>query len=306
MLILGSTFLCGDIMSVPCTPTNVEDITYIKIENGEYDTLYVTKDVSSELELTIPEEWDFDTILYAKFNNNTLAGNVDWSLSTVSNVLIKRRKIDEFTWITLSNTIINTAEDFNISGVDVTCGFDEYQYAVVPILNGIEGNYSYTTVEVKADCLLIADEDSVWVTTLTDGFCDNVSNVPNSTIVTMYDKYPTIVRNSDANYETISVTAGFTEFDKEKCEWIFEDNGRRLTRLKQCKAFLNNGKTKFLRNIDGRIWLVYITTPPTDSADQYYKNRQLSFECTEVGDPTLESDLYYAGFITATEEWWNR
>ena len=305
MIMLGSTFLCGDIMSIPCTPTNIDNIDYIKIENAEYDALYVTENTSFELTEELPEEWDFDTILYAKFDGNTLAGNVDWSLETVSNVLIKRRKSDEFTWITLSNTVINSVDDFDISGVDVTCEFAEYQYAVVPILNGIEGNYSYTTVEVHADCMLIADDGETWVTTLTDGFCDNVSNVPSSTIVTMYDKYPTIIRNSNACYETISVSAGFLELNKEKCEFIIDD-ARRLKNIKKCKEFLNNGKPKFLRNIDGRIWLVYITTPPTDSADGYYKNRRLDFECTEIGDPTLEPDLYYAGLITATEEWWNR
>lgn len=304
MIALGATFLGGDIMSIPCTPTNIDDITYIKIENAEYDALYVTENTSFELTETLPEEWDIDTILYAKFDNNTLAGNADWSLDTVSNVLIKRRKADEFTWITLSNTVINSIDDFNISGVDVTCEFTEYQYAVVPILNGIEGNYSYTNVDVHSDSMLIADDEETWVTTLTDGFCDTVSNVPSSTVVTMYDKYPTIIRNSEANYETVSVNAGFIEFDREKCEFIFDD-ARRLKNLKNCKKFLNNGKPKFLRNVDGRIWLVYITTPPTDSADGHYKNRMLNFECTEIGDPTLEPDLYYAGFITATEEWWN-
>ena len=305
MLLLGSTILGGDIMSIPCTPTNIDNINYIKIENAIYDALYVTKNVTDELTPEFPDEWDFDTILYAKFDGDTSAGNVNWSLETVSHVLIKRRKADEFTWITLSVTDINTVEDFDISGVDVTCGFADYQYAVVPIMNGIEGNYSYTDVTVTADCMLIADDEQTWVTTLTDGFCDAVSNVPSSTVVTMYDKYPTIIRNSDANYETVSVSASFMEFDKEKCEIVDEDI-RRLRYLKECKAFLNNGKEKFLRNIDGRIWLVYITTPPTDSADGHYKNRRLDFECTEVGDPTLESDLYYAGFITATEAWWNR
>lgn len=305
MLLLGSTFLSGDIMSIPCTPTNIDNIDYIKIENAIYDALYVTENVTDELTPEFPEEWDFDTILYAQFNGNTSAGNVDWSLETISHVLIKRRKADEFKWITLSATEIHSVEDFDISGVDVTCEFADYQYAVVPIMNGIEGNYSYADVTVTAECMLIADDEQTWITTLTDGFCDNVSNVPSSTIVTMYDKYPTIIRNSDACYETISVNAGFMEFDREKCEFVDEDI-RRLRYLKECKAFLNNGKEKFLRNIDGRIWLVYITTPPTDSADGHYKNRRLNFECTEVGDPTLESDLYYAGFITATEEWWNR
>ncbi len=312
MMFLGS-FLCGDVMSVPCTPTNIDNINYVEIGNGEFDDLYITKDTSAELTEKPPQNWDFNTILYAKFDGNTLAGNVDWSLDTVSTLLIKRRKADEFQWITLSVKPVSTIDDFNIKFKDVT-GTDsvQYQYAAVPILNGIEGNYSYTDVTCKNRFLVIADEDEIWSTIVTDGFCDAVSNVPSSTVVTMNDRYPTVVRNTSANYETVTVTANFvpTTIDEETgCVHLDVDNSTHdvyAKYLKQFKEFLNNGKTKLLKNIDGRAWLCYVTTPPTDSADGNYLNRKLTFGITELGDINDEEDLYDAGLITAGEEWWNR
>ncbi len=312
MMFLGS-FLCGDVMSVPCTPTNIDNINYVEIGNGEFDDLYITKDTSAELIEKPPQNWDFNTILYAKFDGNTLAGNVDWSLDTVSTLLIKRRKADEFQWITLSVKSISAIDDFNIKFKDIT-GTDsvQYQYAAVPILNGIEGNYSYADVTCKNRFLVIADEDEIWSTIVTDGFCDTVSNVPSSTVVTMNDRYPTVVRNTSANYETVTVTANFvpTTIDEETgCVHFNINNSTNdiyVKYSKQFKEFLNNGKTKLLKNIDGRAWLCYVTTPPTDSADGNYLNRKLTFGVTELGDINNEEDLYDAGLITASEEWWNR
>ena len=246
MMFLGATFLCGDAMSVPCTPTNIDHINYVEIGNGEFDDLYITEDTSAILTEKPPENWDFDTILHAKFDGNTLAGNVEWSVNTVSTLLIKRRKVGEFQWITLMTNQISTADDFNVKFKDVT-GTDSvrYEYAAVPILNGTEGNYSYTDVTCKNRFLVIADEDEIWSTVATDGFCDAVSNVPSSTIVTMNDRYPTVIRNTDANYETVTVTANFvpTTIDEETgCIHLKIDNDAHdvyAKYSKQFKEFLN-------------------------------------------------------------------
>ena len=100
MIFCGS-LLCADIMSVACTPTDIDNITRIELSDGIYDDLRVTHNVTEELSSEINQEWDWDTILHAKFDGNTSAGNVDWDLDRVSYLLVKRKKVDEFKWITL-------------------------------------------------------------------------------------------------------------------------------------------------------------------------------------------------------------
>ena len=306
MIFMGS-MLCADMMSVTCTPTAIDNITRIELSNGEFDDLRVTKNTTEELGVTIPQEWDFDTILHAKFNGNLSAGNVNWNLDTVSHIIIKRKKTGDFKWITLEALKVETIKDFNIKNIDVTatpnCG---YQYAVVPIINGVEGFYFVCNVEVKTNTLMLADKDEVWSTYLTDNYLDNTSVVPQQTITTMYDTYPTIVRNTEANYEEITVNAQFFPTGEDGCEIIPDDDRKRIHYNNGAKRFLRNGKTKILKSMDGNIWLIYVTTPPTDTATYDYQNRKLSFTCTEVGSMESEKDLYDAGFITATEEWWNR
>ncbi len=307
MIFCGS-MLCADVMSVPCTPTGIDHMTKIELSNSWYDDVAVTENVTEELSGQVNPDWNFDTVLHAKFDGNPSAGNVNWELDTVSHLLIKRRKSDEFKWTTLQVQKVRTLEDFNLKNTDITAAPNcEYQYAAVPIINGIEGFYSVDQVSVRSNCLLIADRDGVWCTSITDNYLDNASVVPNSVITTMYDKYPTIVSNSAANYEEITVQAQFFPANENGCVSITDHDKERIHYHKQAKLFLRNGNGKILKSIDGACWLVYVTQPPQDTAVDSYRNRKLTFTCTEIADIEDEEALYLLGFTpTVTEEWWNR
>lgn len=306
MIFLGS-MLSADIMSVPCTPTDINDITRIELSDAMYDDLRVTKNVTEELSSVVNPNWDWDTILHAKFDGNTSAGNVNWDLESVSHLIIRRKQIDEFKWTTIKVQKVKSIKDFNTYDIDITAAAQHtYQYAAVPIIRSMEGFYSIDTVDVKSQSLLIADRDEIWDTKLTDNYLDNTSVVPSNVVTTMYDRYPTIVRNTAANYEEITVNAQFFPLKDDGCSYDIEDQ-KRIDYNKRAKMFLRNGNVKILKSIDGNIWLVYVTTPPSDTAVDHYKNRKITFSCTEVGDPNSEEDLYNAGLIpTVTPEWWNR
>lgn len=296
-------------MSVPCTPTDIDNITRIELSNGWYDDLRVTENVTEELSSKVNQYWDWDIILHAKFNGNTSAGNVDWNYKEVSHLLIKRKNTDEFKWITLDVRKVEEIEDFNLKNIDLTAVPNcEYQYAAVPIINGVEGFYYQDNVDIQTQCLMIADKEEVWCTNITDNYFDNTSVVPNSVITTMYDQYPTIVSNSAANYEEITVNAQFFPTDEDGCTIDLEDDKKRIQYNKCAKMFLRNKRVKILKSMDGNVYLVYIHQPPSDTATDNYQNRKLSFSAVEVGDINNEEDLWEAGLISesVTEEWWNR
>lgn len=310
MMFFGD-FLSGNVMSVPCTSTDIDNITNIELSNGWYDDLRITHNVEEELLSEVNQEWDWDTILHAKFDDNISAGNVIWTFDTVSHLLIKRKKKDEFKWITLEVHKIESVEDFNIRNIDKTASPNyEYQYAAVPIINGTEGFYSIDDVEVKSNCIVIADNDEIWTTFITDNFLDNNTVRPSSVVTTMYDTKPTIVRNSNACYEEITVNAQFLPTDGTSeeygCNIDLEDDKKIFEYNRRVKDFLTNGKAKILKSQDGRTWLVDINTPPSDTGDTTYKNRKISFGAVEIGSPDDEQDLYESGFSDVSQEWWNR
>lgn len=307
MFFLGYNFLGADETSIPISPTPIIDNDSIELSNVQSDVLAVTGDVDHEMTQDINMEWDFKTVLIADFNHDTLAGNVKWALDTLSHVAIKRRIVGDHKWITIAIKEVTDVNDLNISGTDITCESLEYEYAVVPILNGIDGDYSGVKVDVTNEDLVVIDSTGIYHTPITDGYCDVTDVHPNQVLELMRQTYPAIVRNTIANYETISVTGNFVPVDYlcDDPDQIFDNDRLRVLYNREVKRFLTNGRMKILKNVDGQCWLCYVTTPPSDTADSAYNIRKLSFGCTETGDLKKEDDLYYAGLLDVPEEFWS-
>lgn len=305
MLFLGATFLSGDIMSLACTPTNTKDVDDIKLMNCKADDLYVSNAVLDPS--PIVPDWNWDTIFYAQFNYTTFAGNTNWSTSNAQAILIKRKRTDENIWTTVFSRAIKERGDFDVYGQDITPTNGVYEYIVTCVVDGFEAEYYMAApVTVKIDRLVIADEDQIWTTFLTNGFCDTTKVVPSSIVETMYERYPTIVSNSATNYQNIEVSGNFMPFNCEDgSPNIMLDDETRVKYINQFLEFLCNRKAKILKNIDGREWLVAVTTPPTDAAQDYYKIRLISFGCTEIGNCNGEEELYNGGFINTDPAYWS-
>lgn len=304
MLFLETMF-CGSDLALSPTPTFVDKITYVELKNGMYDDLYITKDVESEPTNIVPEEWDFNTILHATFNDTTNAGNVNWSTSTVSHLLIKRRINGEFNWKTINIKEINSIEDFKITGIDYTnASHVTYDYAVVPTLYGAENDYSIISVESIFSGIFLVEKDKIYGTQITDGYCDTTRNFPSSTVVTINNRKPTDIRTSIANYDSGTCSGNWITVSEEGCELEIEDKIR-IPFQRELIDFLSDGYPKLLKHFDGRIWLVKIEDQITDSADTAYNNRKLTFSWTEIGDYKSEEDMYYANLSDVTEEWWS-
>lgn len=303
MLFLG-TFLGGDEMSIPCTPTECSDITSIRLEKGKFDNLYVTRNITDEISPVFPDEWDFDTILYARFDGNANAGNVDWGTDTVSHILIKRREKNHFLWQVLNVKEIHKKEDFDLKGTDYTnAACTAYEYAVVPSFHGIEGNYDSIPVYSDFEDIFFVSQNGVIHTCITDGYCDMTRNTPSSTVVTINGKYPTRIRNTSANYSTGSFSGSFLSFSNLDKDYI-TSNKIRTGYQKRVIDFLSDGVPKLLKHFDSRMALISIDDSVSNNADGHYQNRDISFSFTEIGDAGSGKDLYENGLSDVTEEWW--
>ena len=310
MFFLGA-FLGADECSIPFTPTPKQDNDVVELSGASFDGFYVSKNIDV-VPSSLPNDWDFDTIMLADFNDNSAeAGNYAWNLNNTSHLLVRKRAKNQYEWQTVEVREIRDLKDFNFDGIDIATENNEYEYAIFSYLHGAEGKYTSSMVSSENSELVIADRTGIYTTVLTDGFCDTVDQAPSATINTLYGRYPTIIRNTDAQYEDISVTATFLPLTTESGECVelseVEDDDRtRILYQRKLKDFLSNGLPKILKNVDGQAWLVYVTTPPTDSADSAYNDRKLTFTCTEIGSIKNEKDLYEAGLSDVPEEWWFR
>ena len=309
MFICGNNFV-GGALTCAITPTNIDNINYVELKNGIYDDLYISKSTDFELTNKCPEEWDFDTILWAKFNENTNAGNVDWNLETTSHIILKSRKEGDFQWKTIAVKEIHSLDDFSINYPDYFVASGQpIEYAIVNVLYGSEGNYATTKIAPKFDKMFLIEDDKVWGTDITDGFCDTTRNIPSSTVELLNSKYPIFVRHTIANYDTGNCKGSFVPLvDEKSCELAYDEqyDYQRIKYQKDFIDFISDGVPKILKLPDGRMWIIQVTPNPTDSANQMYNNREISWSWVEIGDVNSEEDLYYLGLSDVTPEWWNK
>ena len=183
------------------------------------------------------------------------------------------------------------------------------EYALLPVLYGLEGNYASTRVNSKFDKMFLIEGNTVWGTEITDGFCDTTRNIPSANIELLNNRYPIFVRNTIANYDTGNCKGSFVPFtDEESCELAYDgDNDyQRIKYQRDFMDFICDSIPKILKLPDGRLWLVQVTPNPTDTANQTYNNREISWSWVEIGNVDSEEDLYYLGFSDIESEWWNK
>ena len=309
MFLCGNSF-AGGALACALTPTGMKNINYVELRNGIYDGLYLTKATDSALNGEFPAEWDFDTILWAKFNGSTNAGNVDWNLENTSHIILKSRTEGHFRWKTIAVREVNDTADFVINHPDyfVASG-QSVEYAIVPVLSGLEGAYATTKVTSGFTKMFLVEGNVVWGTEITDGYCDTTRNIPSSTVELLNSRYPVFIRNTIADYDTGSCQGSFLPIVEENdCELAYSEeyDYQRITYQRKFMDFISDGIPKILKLPDGRLWLIQVTPNPSDTAGQAYNDRSVSWTWVEVGSPDSEEDLYYLGFSEVESEWWGQ
>ena len=276
------------------TATNTSNATSIKIANGVFDQLYATSEALS-YSTTIPSIWNFYTIMDAKFNGNLLAGNIDFAVSEVDSLRIKRRIKGTIPWIILHEQAVSTASDLIIAYYDITNRANTtYEYAIVPVFDQVEGAFYISEVTTNYQGLFIVDKDNVFSTEL-DVQISEKRNKPRSIITPLNRKYPYVISNGTSNYDSGSVSAEWLEYDSDSDAWDIT-GGRDF--VVAFKDFLNDGLPKLLKYEDGRMWLIDISSSEiADSEDEMHLQIHTSFDWTEIGDCDSADDLYVNGFL---------
>jgi len=299
MIFLGYNFL-RDAYSAQPTPSNLTNLTNIKIENGIYDHFNVTKDVSFSYTNVIPLEWTLSTKLNADFDNSINAGNIDYVISEISSIRVKRRIKGTFNWITLFDVPVNSVEDVDFTKNDFTNQSEiEYEYAIVPVIGNIEGEYSVSEIKSQFYGVFITDNEKSYK------FSENVKYASNervnlSAVYNPYgSKYPILVQNGNINYERGNLSGDVIVFDSSSNI----DRLETVNRLSNIKEFLKNKNAKILKDFNGNIWLIQLDG---NIGSTYYSEigmgiANVTFNWVEIGDVNSGKDLYKNGLISYYE-----
>lgn len=295
MQFLGMSF-CSDDTTVDSNFANQSAaFSNVILSGAVVDELYVTSDTSVNAETPIPSEWDYNTMMHALFNGTLGAGNLNYSLSQVTGIKVKRREYGTINWMTIFDRQVVTEEDLTFTIDDKYCkNGTKYEYALIPYLNGIEGNLNANSVISDFRGMFISDASASYGSVFKYDVSDVSKNSPSSVIETMGSKYPFVIRNGNTSYYSGNVSAMFVPLNSQGDDFDFNSAG---VYRNEIMDFLVSGSLKFLKLEDGRAWLVAITNSPSESAQDHKDKVYMSFSFVEQGDINDEYDMRNADLI---------
>lgn len=296
MIFLGQTFFngtqCGDISAV-----NTEGVDLVAIQNGVYDDLLISKDINTDLD-KIDLEWDFDTVLYALFKDDLLAGNIGFSIDTITSIRIKQREKGSFIWTTIIDVPVSSIEDLKFIRSYPYCkGNTTYEFSFTPILNGnIEGNLNIMECESVFNGAYIMEPQAALHLFL--NYQMNQQRERSGAIVqTLGRNKPFYISNGLYNYDSGSINVTFVQMD-DQCNFDI-DNGSSYR--KYVDDILSDTKPKILKLDDGRMWIIGITDAIAQN-DSGTKLPSHTINWTEIADCDDAYDMYVNGFIDSFVE----
>ena len=289
MYFCGQTFY-RDIKSSKSALVDITNLNSITLNNGIYDDLFVTKNYNMVI-TNSNKEWNFDTVLHAIFNNNLLAGNIEFALNTISSIRIKQREKGKFDWITIYDIPINSIEDLNFVRTYKYCkGNTDYEFAVLPVLNNtIEGNMSVVECESKFTGAYLMECDSS-IQMVVNFESTQQRNHSSTTVQTLGRTKPFYITNGMSNYESGSINVVFIQFDN--CEPNTKTGAKYR---KEIYDMLTNKKPKILKFDDGRTYIIGITEAISQTSDINIPVSTINW--TEIADIDSEDDLYENDFL---------
>lgn len=296
MLTVSNTFFGYGVVASAVVPCQ-DPITSVELSNAIVEDMLVTRDTNLPLPID-GYQWDYDTVLWAQFNENLSAGNMDFHINTIDAVLVKRRRVEDFTWVSLFVVPVNGVEDLSFDRFDTTVASkQEYEYAIVPMVNGMEGQYSVQRIRVDFEGMFIVGTDKTFKSDM-EAYVPTVSKDSKSVVVeTLGRRFPFVINNSINDYYRGNANGVFARVG-EDCEI---DLSNSYSYRKELMSFLNNKKPKFLKVGDGRLWLCAIVEAIQETQDRDTEKITTSFTFAEIGDSDDQKDRYHAGFTEVYE-----
>lgn len=297
MIFLGYNFL-QDRYSWQPVPTNLINIEDVKIENGIYDHFNITKDVDFPYITEYPGTWDLQTQMDADFNGNINAGNIDYVVTQISTIKIKRRKVGEFNWYTLYEVPVTDPNDIDFVRYDYLAQNEtDYEYAIVPIIGNVEGEYSINNIKSEFYGIFITDGNSSYKFKENASYSSNERVHLTGTYEPYGSKYPIVISNGQLSYDKGTVGGDIVVYSAD------EQLDRKATveRLQDIKEFLTKSSAKILKDFNGNIWLVTLSEnlPITYYAEVGMGFARVDFNWVEIGNAANGQDLYDSNLIYA-------
>ena len=289
MLFLGCDFYFDESAAHHMVASS-KNMTNVEVNNAIIDEVYATSDVMYDMS-AIPTEWDFNTALHALFNGSLTAGNVDYLISEIISITLKRRELGTYEWLVLAEFPVDDISDLNITFTDRFANTNKvYEYMLMATTKDNESTFNIGTIESRFDGIVIAEKDIAYRALIYD-YVSTERNQVTSVVTTLKGKYPYVIKNAETNYTSGQVHAAFIPMIGCEFNFNYFDNSAFREELSD---FLTNGRPKILKLDDGRSWIVSIIDNIRHSEQGALYT---DFNFVQTGDALDADDMYNADLI---------
>lgn len=293
MIFLGANAIGTDVVKAGIG----DRIHAIDVMNLLIDELYVSTNPNYDKPHN-SLSWDINTVFWASFKGNLLAGNILIPISSISSVRIKVREYGDTLWRTIYEYEIHSEEDFNFANTYYYLKGNKtvYDIAIVPVLSNTESSYITNTVVSDFDGCYLCTQGKQYHAFINLSL-EVTSNKNKEFISTLGRKQPFAITNGISQYDTLSMSASFIPM--KDCDLDFETSA---AYRKEVNKFLIETPSMILKDDQGRRWLVSTGGTIPQSVDGNPNNVIYNIEFTEVGDADSTTDLYNAGLSDVNVE----
>lgn len=280
----------------------------VNISGGEYDTVYFDNNADISFDDTyngLPSVWGATTALFAKFNGNLSAGNLDFSLEKLDYILISKRELTNPNSFIFKPVCVISAEDFEKNNgatfFDRLVGHNkQYEYKATPVLrDGIEAASLFAVYDtdktIKFTGHYIFDGTSEWHCNINTSL-DWTRNRTGSIVNPINTKFPYKVTTSQNNYDTITISGSHFKVDCSKPESDIFDIYSTAEYNMNYDDFITNNKAKLIRDWSGRMWIAELDGNVEHHNNGHYNFYDTSHSFVEIADYNDENALYKYGF----------
>ena len=266
---------------IPSTNTYAplnDEMNYLKIGNGIFDNLNLTKDTDIPYSTSVPV-WNDDTILCINFN-----GNLDNNGAPHYTKLVLKRKDDSLlSWLTLSEKDVTEYNkgvyiDFNDSFIPTGI---EQTYALVTYIDNIPSEPVTEKITPHWSKYFLSDRNNRFVLNYAVIYSGHNQNIQNGVFMPIGAKYPIVIQNANGNYRSGSLqfkVLGYQYEINQRLDRISIKN-----QLDDILAFLTNGTAKCLTDFNGNIFIIKVINSPQIAYDANWGNgiASVSFDWVE-------------------------
>lgn len=271
------------------------NIYRMDMKNGKFDEIKI--DAADLPYNTSKQEWDFYTLAIGRFENDKLEfGNIENKGMPIQYIRFKRRKIDDLTWTNIKDIPFDKNVELYELEDNYVKAHQEYEYGISPVIENLEGQINSKQIEAIFDDLFLIGKDNKTYKVHYDLELGDIEYVRETSMTTTLGSQYPYFQSSNVKYRKGSIKN--TMISDKSIEIYGISDKDEIKNKENILNFLDDGKTKLLKNGSGIFYLVRLTDVRETPFNQLQQRISgVSFTFTEIGNAESLQELILNGLV---------